>query len=124
LISLGYFNADGKDTCIYPEDGPQLVGKYPRRMIDGIVETIAIVAQDPDESIQLQVIQVLVSVITSFICKVHNKSLLEIFRSLYFINISTKNNVNYSTSKASLNQIIYMIYQRMEISYVVYLLIT
>lgn len=109
---------DGADTCAYPESGPQFVGKYPRRMVDGVVEAVAAVAQDPDESLQLQVIQALLSVATCFVAKVHDRSLLETFRALYYINISTKNPVNYNTSKASLNQIIYMIYQRMDPSFV------
>jgi len=118
---LGYLDGDCEDNCIYPESGPQFVGKYPRRLIDGIVETMCGVAQDPDENLQLQVIQVLLSIVTSFICRVHDRSLLEVFRALYYIHISTKNPVNYTTSKAALNQIIHITYQRMEISYVFFL---
>lgn len=94
------------------------MGKYPRKLIDGIVETVCITAQDPDEGLQLQVIQVLLSIVTSFICKVHDRSLVEIFRALYYIHISTKNPVNFATSKAALNQIMHIGYQRMDISYV------
>jgi hypothetical protein len=68
--------------------------------------------------VQLHVIQVLLSLVTSFLCKVHERSLVEVFRALYYINISTKNMVNYATSKAALNQIIHITYQRMDISYV------
>ena len=93
-------------------------------MVDGIVEAICSVAQqDQDEGLQLQVIQVLLSLVTSFICKVHDRSLLEIFRALYYIHISTKNPVNYTTSKAALNQIIHITFQRMEISYVTLIIV-
>lgn len=95
------------------------VGKYPRRLIDGIVDTVASVSQEQDENLQLQVVKLLLTIVTSFLCEVHDRCLLEIFRSLYYIHISTKDTVNYITSKAALNQIIHMTYQKMEISSVI-----
>ena len=118
MIALGYLDGEYEDNCIYPESGPQFVGKYPRRLIDGIVETVCGTSQDQDEIVQLHVIQVLLSLVTSFLCKVHERSLVEVFRALYYIHISTKNMVNYTTSQAALNQIIHITYQRMDISYV------
>jgi len=119
---LGYLDGDCEDICSYPDGVPILVGKYPRRLIDGIVETIAAVSQEPDDNLQLQVVQLLLTIVTSFLCKAHDRSLIEIFRSLYYIHISTKDTVNYTTSKAALNQIIHITYQRMELSYVLLLI--
>ena len=113
---MGCLEGNLSDTCEYPEHGPQFVGKYPRQMIDAIVETIAGISQDPNESLQLQVIQVFLSIVTSFKCKVHDRSLVEIFRALYYIHISTKNQVNFTTSRTALNQIVNITCQRMAIS--------
>jgi hypothetical protein len=115
---LGYLDGDCEDICSYPDSAPILVGKYPRRLIDGIVETVAAVSQEQDDNLQLQVVQLLLTIATSFLCKVHDRCLIEIFRSLYYIHISTKDTINYTTSKAALNQIIHMTYQHMELSYV------
>lgn len=117
LIALGYLDGDCEDLCAYP-DGVPPAGKYPRRLIDAVVETVAAVSQEQDENLQLQVVQLLLTIVTSFLCKVHDKCLIEIFRALYYIHISTKDTVNYATSKAALNQIIHITYQRMELSYV------
>lgn len=115
---MGYLDGDCEDNSNHGNLTPMLSGKYPHRLIDTIVDSISAVAPEQDDNIQLQVIQVMLTIVTSFICKVHDKSLSEIFRCLYFIHISTKNSVNYATSKAALNQMVHITCQRMELSYV------
>ena len=114
LISHGFMTGNCEDTCSYPE-GPQITPtRYPRRMIDGIVESICNCVAERDDSVQLQVIKSLLTIVTSFNCEVHERTLLEAFKACYHIHITSKNLVNQTTAKASLTQMLHFVFQRME----------
>ena len=44
----------------------------------------------------------------------HNTSLVEAFRACYHIHITSKNQVNLVTAKATLTQMVHVVFQRME----------
>jgi len=45
---------------------------------------------------------------------VHEKSLLEAFRAIYQIHITSTNSINQTTAKASLTQMINIVFSKME----------
>lgn len=118
MVTLGFLNGECADNCIYSDGGPQFKLKYPRKLIDGIIESVCNTSKYQDDNVQLQTIQTLLSIMTCFTCTVHERSLIETFRAIYYIHLSTKSLVNYSTSKAALNQIVQIVYQKVDDSYV------
>ena len=114
LISHGFLTGNCEDTCKY-SDPPQIFSqRYPRKMIDAIVESVCKCVQESDDNVQLQVIKTLLTTITSFNCEVHDRTLLEAFRACYHIHITSKNLVNQTTAKATLTQMMHYVFQRME----------
>jgi hypothetical protein len=67
-----------------------------------------------DEAVQLQVIKVLLSAITSTACEVHEMSLLKVVQTCFNIHLHSRNQINQVTAKASLTQMINLIFSRME----------
>lgn len=85
---------------------------------DGLCyETINLVCQCydvPDEAIELKVLRVLLTLVTSSTFQVHNEALLHVIRTCYNIYLGSKSEVNQSTAKASLIQMITIVFKRME----------
>jgi brefeldin A-inhibited guanine nucleotide-exchange protein len=88
-----------------------------RLLIDTIVETICSCFSGPstDEGIQLQIIKALLTLVTSQSCEVHEGSILLTVRTCYNIYLGSKNLVNQTTAKATLTQMLNVIFSRMEI---------
>lgn len=84
-------------------------------MIDIVVETICACRDDPGESVQLQVIKALLTVVSSNTCEVHGESLLLSVRACYHIYLVSRNQVNRTTAKATLTQMLNIVFQRMEV---------
>eukprot|EP00127_Corallochytrium_limacisporum_P003541 Clim_evm24s150 gene=Clim_evmTU24s150 len=85
-------------------------------LIDLIIPTVCECfagGQTPDD-VQLQVIRVLLTAVSSGNCEVHDSSLLSAFRTCYNIYLISKSLVNQTTAKASLTQMLNVIFQRME----------
>ena len=106
LIAYGHISGTSPD----PHD-PQ------RRLIDRVVETVCGCFAGPptDESVQLQIIKALLTVVTSQHVEVHGKVLLSAVRTCYDIYLASKNLVNQTTAKATLTQMLNVIFTRMEI---------
>ncbi|XP_065062368.1 brefeldin A-inhibited guanine nucleotide-exchange protein 2-like isoform X1 [Rhopilema esculentum] len=87
-----------------------------RKLIDRIVETICgcFIGQPTDEGVQLQIIKALLTSVTSNTCEVHEATLLQAVRTCYNIYLASKNLINQTTAKATLTQMISVIFQRME----------
>ncbi|OMJ89408.1 hypothetical protein SteCoe_8405 [Stentor coeruleus] len=114
LISHGFLTGICEDTCTYTDPPQTTSQRHPRKMIDAIVESVCKCVQETDDNVQLQVIKTLLTIITSFNCEVHDRTLLEAFRACYHIHITSKNLVNQTTAKATLTQMIHYVFQRME----------
>ena len=98
--------------------GNSIDPKNPARLlIDTIVETICSCFSGPstDEGIQLQIIKALLTLVTSQSCEVHEGSILLTVRTCYNIYLGSKNLVNQTTAKATLTQMLNVIFSRMEI---------
>lgn len=84
------------------------------KLIDCIVEVICDCNDHPDETVQIQVLRVLLTAVTTTTCEVHEHSLLKAVRACYHIHLVSKNATNQMVAKATLQQIISIVFQRME----------
>ena len=103
------------DDCIYPEDErPKSNGTLPRRLIDAIVDEVCKCTSERDQQVQLQVVRALLTLVATQATQVHERSLLKVMSSLYYIHIACTNPVNQNTAKASLIQMISIVFKKME----------
>ncbi|GLH01180.1 Protein MON2 homolog [Gryllus bimaculatus] len=88
-------------------------GKY---LIDRIVETICGCFGGPqtDEGVQLQIIKALLTVVTSQHVEVHEGTVLLAVRTCYNIYLASRNLINQTTARATLTQMLNVIFSRME----------
>ncbi|XP_072259359.1 brefeldin A-inhibited guanine nucleotide-exchange protein 2 isoform X2 [Pyxicephalus adspersus] len=105
LIAYGHITGNAPDKGI--------AGK---RLIDRIVDTICNCFQGPqtDEGVQLQIIKALLTVVTSPYVEIHEATVLQTVRTCYNIYLASKNLVNQTTAKATLTQMLNVIFNRME----------
>jgi hypothetical protein len=82
------------------------------QIIDTICGTMNI-TKDELDNVQLQVIKVLLTAVTSQTFEVHTSSLLAAFRTCYHIQIASKNPTNQFTARAALIQMLSTVFQRM-----------
>lgn len=85
-------------------------------LIDRIVDTICSCFTGPatDDGVQLQIIKALLTVVTSQHVQVHQKTLLNAVKTCYNIYLASKNLVNQTTARATLTQMLNVIFTRME----------
>ncbi|KAL0913421.1 hypothetical protein M5K25_016882 [Dendrobium thyrsiflorum] len=67
-----------------------------------------------DDSAELLVLKTLLSAVTSTSLRIHGDSLLLIVRTIYDLYLASKNPVNQATAKASLIQMLVIVFRRME----------
>ncbi|KAM9296541.1 brefeldin A-inhibited guanine nucleotide-exchange protein 2-like [Gastrophryne carolinensis] len=106
LIAYGHITGNAPDKGI--------AGK---RLIDRIVDTICNCFQGPqtDEGVQLQIIKVLLTIVTSPYVDIHEATVLQTVRTCYNIYLASKNLVNQTTAKATLTQMLNVIFTQMEL---------
>jgi hypothetical protein len=104
LFSYEFMDGDCEDNCHYPEDQKpaETNGKQPRLLIDAIIETICRCAEDRDSLVQLEVIKSLLSITIAVNSRVHERTLMEAFKTQYSIHLSTHSQINRNTAKAAL----------------------
>ncbi|CAG2167672.1 unnamed protein product, partial [Oppiella nova] len=109
LIAYGHITGNRVD----PNNADKL-------LIDSIVETICGCFHGPntDDGVQLQIIKALLTTVTSHSCQVHEGSILLAVRTCYNIYLGSKNLINQTTAKATLTQMLNVIFSRMEAQYV------
>lgn len=85
-------------------------------LIVRIVETICSCFTGPqmDEGVQLQIIKALLTVMTSQHVEVHEGTVLLSIRTVYNVYLASRNLVNQTTARATLTQMINVIFARME----------
>ncbi|KAG6400469.1 hypothetical protein SASPL_137303 [Salvia splendens] len=67
-----------------------------------------------DETVELLVIKALLSAVTSVALRIHGDCLLQVVRTCYDVYLGSKNVVNQTTAKASLVQMLVIVFRRME----------
>lgn len=85
-----------------------------RPLIDVIVETTCNCFEVQDENVQLQIIKALLTGVSSVKCDVHGKGLRLAVKTCFNIHLVSKSQVNQTTAKATLTQMLNIIFQRME----------
>lgn len=85
-------------------------------LIDRIVESICGCFSGPqtDEGVQLQIIKALLTVVTSQHVEVHEGTVLLAVRTCYNIYLASKNLINQTTARATLTQMLNVIFTKME----------
>ncbi|XP_078254240.1 brefeldin A-inhibited guanine nucleotide-exchange protein 1 isoform X1 [Rhinoraja longicauda] len=105
LIAYGHLTGNAPDSAT--------PGK---KLIDRIIETICGCFQGPqtDEGVQLQIIKALLTAVTSQHIEIHEGTVLQAVRTCYNIYLASKNLINQTTAKATLTQMLNVIFARME----------
>ncbi|XP_007578104.1 brefeldin A-inhibited guanine nucleotide-exchange protein 2 [Poecilia formosa] len=105
LIAYGHITGNAPDN--------KVPGK---RLIDRLVETICNCFQGPqtDEGVQLQIIKALLTAVTSPHIEIHEGTVLLTVRTCYNIYLASRNLINQTTAKATLTQMLNVIFTRME----------
>ncbi|MBN3299867.1 BIG2 protein, partial [Amia calva] len=105
LIAYGHITGNAPDS-----------GAPGKRLIDRILETVCNCFQGPqtDEGVQLQIIKALLTAVTSPHIEIHEGTILLTVRTCYNIYLASKNLINQTTAKATLTQMLNVIFARME----------
>jgi brefeldin A-inhibited guanine nucleotide-exchange protein len=86
------------------------------QLIQRIIKTICSCFDGPnvDENVQLQIIKCLLTILTSPHIEVHEQILLLPIKTCYNIQISSSNQINQASARATLTQIINTVLARLE----------
>ncbi|KAF3790233.1 Brefeldin A-inhibited guanine nucleotide-exchange protein 2 [Nymphaea thermarum] len=103
LIVHGYVRGEA-DTDGNPE----------AKLLFRLVESVCKCHDLGDESVELLVLRTLLSAVTSTSLRIHGDCLLQVVRTCYDIYLGSKNVVNQTTAKASLIQMLVIVFRRME----------
>ncbi|KAJ8010696.1 hypothetical protein DPEC_G00077800 [Dallia pectoralis] len=105
LIAYGHLTGSAPDSAA--------PGK---KLIDRIIETICGCFQGPQtyDGVQLQIIKALLTAVTSQHIEIHEGTVLQAVRTCYNIYLASKNLINQTTAKATLTQMLNVIFARME----------
>ncbi|KAJ1565919.1 Brefeldin A-inhibited guanine nucleotide-exchange protein 1, partial [Nowakowskiella sp. JEL0078] len=85
-------------------------------LIDDIIHTVCttFVGSTTEDAVQLQILKVLLTAVTSTACEIHEISLLKVIKTCFNIHLYSKNSTNAATAKASLTQMVNLVFSRME----------
>ncbi|KAI3787367.1 hypothetical protein L1987_41795 [Smallanthus sonchifolius] len=103
LIAYGYLRGESD-----PTGGPEA------KLLSRLIKSVCKCCDLGDEGVELLVLKTILSAVTSTQLRIHGDSLLEIVRTSYDIFLSSKNVVNQTTAKASLIQMLVIVFRRME----------
>ncbi|KAL7672314.1 hypothetical protein ACOME3_007203 [Neoechinorhynchus agilis] len=86
------------------------------RVIDRIVQIVSdcFRGDGTSDGVQLQIIKALLTVMTSQYVEVHDSTLLKCIRTCFNICLISRNPVNQTTAKATLTQIVNLVFMKME----------
>ncbi|XP_022757107.1 brefeldin A-inhibited guanine nucleotide-exchange protein 2-like isoform X3 [Durio zibethinus] len=103
LIAHGYLRGEAD-----PTGGPEA------QLLSKLIESICKCHDLCDDAVELLVLKTLLSAVTSISLRIHGDCLLQIVRTCYDIYLGSKNVVNQTTAKASLIQMLVIVFRRME----------
>lgn len=104
LIALGYLRGEADAAGGLPE----------AKLLASLIESVCKCHDLGDDAIELLVLKTLLSAVTSISLRIHGDCLLLIVRTCYDIYLGSKNVVNQTTAKASLIQMLVIVFRRME----------
>ncbi|XP_059633998.1 brefeldin A-inhibited guanine nucleotide-exchange protein 2-like [Cornus florida] len=91
-----------------PTGGPEA------KLLAKLIESVCKCKDLGDEGVELLVLRTLLSAVTSVSLRIHGDCLLQIVRTCYDVYLESKNAVNQTTAKASLIQMLVIVFRRME----------
>lgn len=103
LIAYGYLRGEADST-----------GGHEAKLLSKLIESVCKCHDLGDDAIELLVLKTLLSAVTSMSLRIHGDCLLQIVRTCYDIYLGSKNVVNQTTAKASLIQMLVIVFRRME----------
>uniref|UniRef100_A0A2P2JXF8 Uncharacterized protein MANES_01G265100 n=1 Tax=Rhizophora mucronata TaxID=61149 RepID=A0A2P2JXF8_RHIMU len=103
LIAHGYLRGEAD-----PSAGAEA------KLLAKLIESVCNCHDIGDEAMELAVLKTLLSAVTSISLRIHGDCLLRIVRTCYDIYLGSKNLVNQTTAKASLIQMLVIVFRRME----------
>ncbi|XP_052728291.1 brefeldin A-inhibited guanine nucleotide-exchange protein 2 isoform X3 [Vigna angularis] len=84
------------------------------KLLASLIEAVCKCHEFGDDAVELLVLKTLLSAVTSISLRIHGDCLLLIVRTCYDIFLDSKNLVNQTTAKASLIQMLVIVFRRME----------
>ncbi|CAL9776513.1 unnamed protein product [Musa acuminata subsp. burmannicoides] len=101
-------------SYLYGEADPS--GGPDARLLAQLVEAVCgcYALGGAEDGLELLVLKTLLSAVTSTALRIHGDSLLQIVRTCYDLYLGSKNPVNQATAKASLIQMLVIVFRRME----------
>lgn len=99
-----------------PEESDINLIQDKQTLMDVIIDTVSKCSDEYDDGVHLQVIKALLTAVTSPYCEVHEASLILAVRACFHVHLITKNQVNKTTAKAALTQVLSVVFRRMEVS--------
>ncbi|KAL5571979.1 hypothetical protein UlMin_021576 [Ulmus minor] len=103
LIAHGYLRGEAD-----PSGGAEA------KLLAKLIESVCKCHDLGDDQMELSVLKSLLSAVTSISLRIHGDCLLQIVRTCYDIYLGSKNVVNQTTAKASLIQMLVIVFRRME----------
>ncbi|KAF5744324.1 brefeldin A-inhibited guanine nucleotide-exchange protein 2-like [Tripterygium wilfordii] len=103
LIAHGYLRGEADPT-----------GGAEAKLLSKLIESVCKCHDLGDEAIEPSILKALLSAVTSISLRIHGDCLLQIVRTCYDIYLGSKNVVNQITAKASLIQMLVIVFRRME----------
>ncbi|KAK4744860.1 hypothetical protein SAY87_011172 [Trapa incisa] len=103
LIAHGYLRSEAD-----PSGGPEA------KLLSKLIDSVCKCRELGDETVELLILKTLLSAVTSISLRIHGDCLLMIVRTCYDIYLDSKNVVNQTTAKASLVQMLVIVFRRME----------
>nr|XP_025695932.1 brefeldin A-inhibited guanine nucleotide-exchange protein 2 isoform X2 [Arachis hypogaea] len=104
LIAHGYLRGEADPAGGCPE----------AKLLANLIESVCKCHDLGDDAVELLVLKSLLSAVTSISLRIHGDCLLLIVRTCYDIYLGSKNVVNQTTAKASLIQMLVIVFRRME----------
>jgi len=111
LLACGFLTGKGADPFKEAEQGAP-----PRMLMDSVIETVCECEEQSDDTVQLQMVRVLLTGVTSQTCEIHCNSLMTAVKTCFQIHRDSKNAMNQRTASAYLTQMLGVVAQRMELS--------
>lgn len=66
------------------------------------------------EKVELQIIKICLTIMTSQTIEIHNRSVLQIVKTCFNIYLTSRSKINEATAQGSLSQILHGIFSKME----------
>lgn len=86
-----------------------------RKLMDKVIEIIGDCFDFPDDNVQLQILKAFLTAVSNVNCDIHEQALMNAVRACFNIYLVSRSRVNQTTAKATLNQMLQIIYQRFEV---------